>query len=161
MSMDYMAIGLFFGLQLVNVVLSTMRSILTVKAKDSTAAVINAVSYTFYSAIVKMITSQDMVVVITVTFVTNLIGVLIARLILRLLAKDKLWVVNATIKEKNVNVDTVLRMCDDAHIKYVYTEVCPKQLYTVQFFCYEQNETRMIKEILKNYKVKYYIIESK
>ena len=78
--MDWVNVGLFFGLQLVNVVLSTMRSILTVKASKHVAAIMNAISYTFYSAVVKLITSQDMYVVCAVTFVTNIIGVYIAQI---------------------------------------------------------------------------------
>lgn len=69
------SIVLFFILQFVNVVLSIMRSVLTVKANKHISVIANTVSYTFYSAIVKLMTGQDMWVVIAATFVTNILGV--------------------------------------------------------------------------------------
>ena len=48
-----------------------------------------------------------------------------------------------------------------ANIKYVYNEVVPNKLYTIQIFSYTQNESGMIKEILENFEVKYYITETK
>ena len=84
-----LSVGLFFLLQLINVILSTMRSILTINAKPSVAAIFNAISYTFYNVIVKLITSQDMAIIMTVTFLTNLLGVYIAKFVLNKLSKDR------------------------------------------------------------------------
>ena len=156
-------VSIFFGLQLVNVILSTIRSITTVKASKHTAALINAISYTFYNGIVKLLTGQEMWVILSTTFITNIIGVYAANFILDKLRKDKLWVFNATFKSKveNVNIDTVVSMFTNANIKFVYTEVIPNKLYTIQIFSYTQKESDMIKEILKNFDVKYYITETK
>jgi hypothetical protein len=71
-------IAIFFGLQLINVILSTIRSIVTVKASKHTAAFINAISYTFYNGIVKLLTGQEMWVILSTTFITNIIGIRIA-----------------------------------------------------------------------------------
>ena len=79
---------LFFVLQLINVIMSTTRSILTIKASPRTACIVNAVSYTFYNAIVKLITAQSIAVVVTVTFITNIIGVYLARTWLNKMEKD-------------------------------------------------------------------------
>lgn len=157
------SIIIFFSLQLVNVILSTIRSIVTVKANKHTAALINAISYTFYNGIVKLLTAQDMVVILSATFITNIIGVYIANFILDKARKDKLWVFNATFKAKNENVyiDTVVKVLSEAHIKFVYNEIIPEKLYTMQIFSYTQKESNMIIEILKNFEVKYYITETK
>lgn len=156
-------IAIFFGLQLINVILSTIRSIVTVKASKHTAALINAISYTFYNGIVKLLTGQEMWVILSTTFITNIIGVYTANFILDKLRKDKLWVFNATFKSKNenLNITTVANMFTEAKIKYVYNEVVPNKLYTMQIFSYTQKESCMITEILKNFDVKYYITETK
>ena len=156
-------IGLFFSLQLVNVILSTIRSIVTVKANKHASAFINAVSFTFYNGIVKLLTAQDMSVILATTFVTNIIGVYTANFILDKASKDKLWVFGATFKAKNenVNIQTIVNMFTNAKIKFVYSEIIPNELYTMQIFSYTQRESDMIKEILKNFEVKYYITESK
>lgn len=159
--MNYYEIGLFFLLQLLNVFLSTLRSFLTIKGNKHSAAFANAISYTFYSAVVKLITSQDMVVVCAVTFITNIIGVYAARGILSVIRKNKLWIFNVTGKTKNVEISIITNMLDSANIKYVYNEVSPNKLYTIQIFSYLPQQSKMIKEILKNYDVKYYIVETK
>ena len=160
---EIISISIFFGLQLVNVILSTIRSIVTVKASRHASAVINAVSYTFYNGIVKLLTGQEMWVILSTTFVTNIIGVYTANFILDRLRKDKLWVFNATFKSKreNIHIETVVNMFSNANIKFVYTEIIPEKLYTMQIFSYTQKESDMIKEILKNFDVKYYITETK
>ena len=90
MIMDYVntATILFFTLQFINVVLSTMKTVLTVKANKHVAMLINTITYTFYSGVVKLMTGQDMVVVLAVTFLTNVIGVYIAMFILEKAKKD-------------------------------------------------------------------------
>ena len=157
--MDWVNVGLFFGLQLVNVVLSTMRSILTVKASKHVAAIMNAISYTFYSAVVKLITSQDMYVVCAVTFVTNIIGVYIANWVLEKVKRDKLWRISATVKGRKkvdamgkslgeYNIDYNVTLCEDCEDKFIF-----------DIFSYSQGESVLIKEVLTNYKVKYCIME--
>ena len=70
--MDYVnaATLIFFLLQFINVVLSTMKTVLTVKANKHVAMLINTVTYTFYSGVVKLMTGQDMFIVLAVTFIT-------------------------------------------------------------------------------------------
>ena len=84
MIMEYLTIsaGIFFLMQFINVVLSTMKTILTVKANKHVAMLINTVTYTFYSGVVKLLTEQPMVIVLAVTFLTNMIGVYLALYIL-------------------------------------------------------------------------------
>jgi hypothetical protein len=83
--MDYLTLsaGIFFLMQFINVVLSTMKTILTVKANVHVAMLINTATYTFYSGVVKLLTDQPMVVVLVTTFVTNIVGVYLAMYILK------------------------------------------------------------------------------
>lgn len=163
MEQFYIDLAIFFGLQLINVILGTMRSILTVRASTGVSALINAVSFTFYNAVVKMITNQDMTIVLIATFITNFVGVYIAKWILDIGKKDKLWVFCATVKKRTANdgIDTVIAMLEKANIQFVYNVVVSGKLYTMQIFSYSQKESVMITEILKNYNIKYYITESK
>lgn len=152
---------IFFICQLINVILSTMRSIITIKGSVHLSAVFNAISYTFYAGVVKLITNQDMTVVLIVTLLTNLMGVYIARFILDKMTKDKLWVFNATLKTKNCSVEKIVEMLKVAEIKYIYSEIIIDKLYSFQIFAPTQKESKMIKEILSNYDIKFYITEAK
>ena len=55
--MDYITTTtiLFFLLQFINVILSTMKTVLTVKANKHIAMLINTITYTFYSGVVKLL----------------------------------------------------------------------------------------------------------
>ena len=52
--MDFtLAVGVFFLCSLVNVMLSTCKTVLTLKASKGAATVINACTYGFYAIVVK------------------------------------------------------------------------------------------------------------
>jgi Mg2+/Co2+ transporter CorB len=61
--MEFWSIGvlIFFGMQLVNVILSTIKTILTVGASENSAVAISVVYYTFYNGLVKILTQQPLV----------------------------------------------------------------------------------------------------
>lgn len=158
---ELIGIGLFFLLQLVNVVLSTLRSVLTVNASPAVASVFAAISYTFYNIIVKLITSQDMVIIILVTFITNLIGTYIGKMIYKKSQKDKLWIYTATMKTKNVDVDNIMKMLKIADIKYVYTVLEEDVMYSMQVFAPTAGHSTLIQAMFADYGIKYYVIEAK
>lgn len=157
MMMEYLTIsaGIFFLMQFINVVLSTMKTILTVKANKHVAMLINTVTYTFYSGVVKLLTEQPMVIVLAVTFLTNMIGVYLALYILEKTRKDVLWKVEVTVKNE-VAEELHNRMTDVPHS---YIEVGKNTLFN--FYCDTQKESAKVKEIVKHYNAKYFVAESK
>lgn len=150
------SITLFFVLNLINVVLGTMRSILTVKSTPFVSMVINTVSYTFYSGIVKLVSGQDMVVVLITTALTNIIGVYIARFILDKCKKDKLWRITATIPNSidSGMITEKLKIKDIKSVVYVGEGVKLIDIYSKT-----QGESIVVKEILEPLKVKYSVVE--
>ena len=157
MMMEYLTIsaGIFFLMQFINVVLSTMKTILTVKANKHVAMLINTVTYTFYSGVVKLLTEQPMVIVLAVTFLTNMIGVYLALYILEKTRKDVLWKVEVTVKNE-VAEELHNRMADVPHS---YIEVGKNTLFN--FYCDTQKESAKVKEVVKHYNAKYFVAESK
>ncbi len=157
MMMEYLTIsaGIFFLMQFINVVLSTMKTILTVKANKHVAMLINTVTYTFYSGVVKLLTEQPMVIVLAVTFLTNMIGVYLALYILEKTRKDVLWKVEVTVQNE-VAEELHNRMTDVPHS---YIEVGKNTLFN--FYCDTQKESAKVKEIVKHYNAKYFVAESK
>jgi uncharacterized protein YebE (UPF0316 family) len=149
-------IMLFVVLQLVNVILGTMRSILTIRASKNAAAVINAVSYTFYSAVVKLISGQDMIVVLAVTFATNMVGVYIAMWIHNKFKKDKVWRITVTMPKysDSAEVTEELKKYNISNTVYIGDGVKIVDIYSKT-----QGESSLIKEILSKVKVKYFVTE--
>ena len=128
------SITLFFVLNLINVVLGTMRSILTVKSTPFVSMVINTVSYTFYSGIVKLVSGQDMVVVLI----------------------NKLWRITATIPNSidSGMITEKLKTKDIKSVVYVGEGVKLIDIYSKT-----QGESIVVKEILEPLKVKYSVVE--
>lgn len=148
---------IFIGVQLLTTMLSTAKTILTVQASKSVAALINAISYTLGAIMMKLLTKQDMGVVISVTFFCNLVGVYIAKMTIDKTRKTRLWIINATVK--NNLRDDVERKLRDRQIQYTLLEAKNNRDF-FSIFSYSKGESILIKEILEEYHVKHSIIES-
>lgn len=154
--MTIIQISIFSLCTLVNVMLSTCKSVLTVKASRRTAAIINAISYGFYTIVLKQITGAPLLISFTVTLVANLIGVYSSLWILDKTKKDKLWKIEVTIPKEYTNtVHFELK-----EVPHSYIEGIGK--YTLfNFYCESQKESCKVKEIIVKYDAKYFISEAK
>lgn len=149
---------LFITLSLINVILGTMRSILTVKASPTVAMLINAISYTFYSGVVKLMTDQSLIIVLITTAVTNIVGVYIAKYLVTLGKKDSLWIVDITAP-KHISL---LRDLDLLKIQYSTFDIKNSDCHNIRLYSYSKNESRRIKKVLSLHgNIKYSIIETK
>jgi hypothetical protein len=146
--------------QLINVILSTIKYIVTIRCKPFTAAVVNAVSYTVNGVIVYFITQQGILVVIGVTFLTNMIGVPIGKWIVDKLEKDRLWIYNATISCDENTIKRMKRNFKNDNIDCIYREIVHNKKYSIDIFSYNKKDSRIIKDEITKYNGKYYIVES-
>ena len=68
-------IGLFVLCQLVNVILATIKSVVTIKGTKIVASIFSAVNYGFNTFIIKAIADVELYVAVIVTVICNLVGV--------------------------------------------------------------------------------------
>ena len=158
---NYLTIGIliFFGINLVNVMLSTMKSILTIRSTRLVATIFNALSYGFYALIVKQMSGFDTYVVVAVTIIANLIGVYFSMWLLDKLKKDKVWKIQIVASENDF---TQLKMQFINHgISFNNYDIYTKYGLSVgvDVFSNNQTESALVKEILAPYKVKYNVSE--
>ena len=146
----------FFICSLINVMLSTLKTILTVKASKGVATIINAITYGFYAIVVKQLASLDLITTVTVTVVTNIIGVYVSMWLLEKTKKDCLWKISVTTKD-----NTLVEKLEKFSISYVMNPVQYKKqtYYNIDVFSENQKDSSIIENILKEYKVKYNITE--
>ena len=147
---------IFFICSLINVMLSTLKTILTVKASKGVATIINAITYGFYAIVVKQLASLDLITTVTVTIVTNIIGVYVSMWLLEKTKKDCLWKISVTTKDS-----TLVEKLEKFSISYVMNPVQYKKqtYYNIDVFSENQKDSSIIENILKEYKVKYNITE--
>ena len=150
------AIIIFTVCSLVNVILSTMKTILTVRSTKVVASVINAVTYGFYAIVVKQLASLDLTVTVIVTIATNLIGVYLSMWLMDKMKKDCLWKISITTKDKSI-----VKKIENFDIEYTLSPIQYKKetYYSIEIFSKNQKDSTIIKNILNEYKVKYNVTE--
>lgn len=141
---------------LLNVVLQTCKSVLTIRASRKVAALINAVAFGFYTVIVKSIADIDLMVSVPITVVGNLVGVWFALWLMDKIKKDRLWRITVTVKAEDAKIDI-----ENSLEKYNigYNTIQCNGRYVVDIFSYTQGESTLIKEILTKENVKYCVTE--
>ena len=147
---------IFTVCSLVNVILSTMKTILTVRSTKVVASIINAVTYGFYAIVVKQLASLDLTVTVIVTIATNLIGVYLSMWLMDKMKKDCLWKISVTTKDKSI-----VKKIENFDIEYTMSPIQYKKetYYSIEIFSKNQKDSTIIKNILNEYKVKYNITE--
>ena len=147
---------IFTVCSLINVILSTIKTILTVRSTQVVASIINAVTYGFYAIVVKQLASLDLIVTVIVTIATNLIGVYLSMWLMDKMKKDCLWKISVTTKDKSI-----VKKIENFDIEYTLSPIQYKKetYYSIEIFSKNQKDSTIIKNILNEYKVKYNVTE--
>ena len=142
----------------VNVILSTIKSILTVKGGKLSASFINALTYGFYSYVIVLTSADGMHIWLkmAITAVCNYIGVYLVKWIEEKARKDKLWKVELTVPTKYTTIIDF-----DLHdVPHSYIKLSDKHTL-FNFYCATQKESAKVKSIANQYEAKYFVAESK
>ena len=142
----------------INVILSTIKSILTVKGGKFSASFINAITYGFYSYVIVLTSADGMPIWLkmAITAVCNFVGVYLVKWIEEKARKDKLWKVELTVPTKYTNTIDF-----DLHdVPHSYIELSDKHTL-FNFYCATQKESAKVKAIANQYEAKYFVAESK
>jgi hypothetical protein len=157
--MNWNLFWIFVVLNVINVIIQTVKSIATIKCKKLPAAIINAIAYGLYTIVlVYTVCDLDLWLKAVVVAVANLIGVYVVKLIEERNRKDKLWKVEATVLRGH----TTALHCAlvDAEISHNFLENVGKwTLFNV--YCENQAQSAKAKEILNRFNAKYFVSESK
>lgn len=154
---------IFFALiTLANVIIQTVKSLFTIKGGKLSAATVNAIAFGFYTYII-FFTADDSISLwqkALITAVCNFIGVFFVKFLEEKLQKDRLWIFNCTAKVESADVIKITELLKSMDISLTYNQL-KDDLYTLSIYSYTQSESEMIKSVLKNYKIKYCVIETK
>ena len=160
--MEMKLLILFVIMNVVNVVIQTIKSIATIKCGKTAAAIVNAVAYGLYTYIV-VLTMCDLPLLAKCLIVAgaNFIGVYVVKLFEEKARKDKLWKVEATIHNQGIDphYDDCLVALRNADIPHNYIDA--NKYLIINAYCATQAESRVVKAILDQYDAKYFVSESK
>lgn len=143
-----------------NVILQTIKSLLTIKAGKTVAAFMNALAYGYYTYII-ILTTNDNISTFAKMIITascNFLGVWIVKYFEEKLKKEKLWKIEFTVKKDNKII--VIQKLHNDNISFNYIDNVGE--YTI-FNCFAatKEETRKINDIIKMTNGKYFISETK
>lgn len=156
--MNYEFLMVFVGLSIVNVVFSTIRSIVTINGNKIVASLISGGYFAFYN-IMMIYTVADfpMWQKCVITFVCNVVGVFLVKWGEEKARKDKLWKVEATVKP--IEAEAIKHFCKSFNLPFSYIDIDKYVIFN--FYCATQKESALIKDVLNNHNAKYFVSESK
>lgn len=150
---------LFSLLTVVNVIFSTIKSIVTIKSGKTVASLISAGYYGYYN-VVLIYTVADFPLwqKVVVTFLANLIGVWLVKWGEEKVKKDKLWKIEATVL-KAVDWEELVKKLKDYHVPCNYVDI--DKYVLINCYCANQNQSKVVKDLLNAYHAKYFVSETK
>lgn len=148
----------FIILNIINVIMQTVKSITTVKCGKGVAAVVNAVTFALYTVVtIYMMCELPLMWKALIVGLCNLIGVYVVKFFEEKARKDKLWKVEVTLKPQYA--EKVGAMLDELNIPYNWIDI--EKWYLFNIYCATQKESTMVKNIVDNFNAKYFVSESK
>lgn len=152
-------LALFVVMNVLNVIIQTIKSIATIKCGKTAAAIVNAIAYGLYTYIV-VLTMCDLPLIwkCLIVALANFIGVWVVKFFEEKSRKDKLWKVEATVLRGYT--ERLHNSLDYLDIPHNYLEnVGPYTLFNI--YCATQKESALAKDILEKHDAKYFVSESK
>ena len=150
---------LFIVMNVLNVIIQTVKSICTIKCGKAVAAIVNAVAYGLYTYIV-VLTMCDLPLLAKCLIVAgaNFVGVYVVKLFEEKARKDKLWKVEATVSTAE-DAKEITGLLTRADIPYNYIDI--NRYVLINCYCATQKQSHGVKSILDAYNAKYFVSESK
>ena len=140
---------------ILNVIIQTVKSIVTIKCNKWIAAIVNAVAYGLYTYIVVLTASDlDLWFKIAVTAFANLVGVFVVKFIEEKNRKDRLWKVEATFDRQYLEA-----IHKSVAIPHNYIDIGSHVIFN--FYAENQRQSSIVKDVVQKYNGKYFVSESK
>lgn len=154
---------IFAALQLINVMFSTVKSIVQVKGTKLAATIVNSIYYAFYTVVVIFMVAEftdnyvlNILIKVIITGITNLIGTWASMTLIEHFRKDKLWKIDITVHTQ---------FAEEIHqqLKAVpHSFITITDRHTVfTFYCAKKEDSKLVKTVGDKYQAKYFVSESK
>lgn len=156
--MDMRLLLFFIALNVINVILQTIKSLLTNKGGKWSAAIGNAVAYGVYTVLLVYMTCQlSLWAKVFIVGGCNLVGVYVVKFAEEKMQKDKLWKVELTVNK--LDQTALFRELKDQGISF---NTCIINKWAIfNCFCQTKAESHIVRETAKKYDAKFFASEAK
>ena len=149
----------FIILNVLNVIIQTVKSITTVNSGKIIASLTNAIAYGLYTVVVVyMVCELPLWLKALIIGVANLFGVYFVKLFEEKMRKDKLWKVECNINSTEFN--RFYKTIENLNIPFNFNPTNNGYI-TVNLFCATQKDSHIVKELLNKFDIKYFVTETK
>ena len=149
----------FIVLNVLNVIIQTVKSIATIKCGAWAAASVNALAYGLYTIVVVYMSADGLGLLWKAVIIglANLVGVYAVKMIEQKKRKAKLWKVECTVnRSKTSQLDSEL---DRVAIPHNYVPVGRYSIFNC--YCATEKDSIAVKQLLNKHNAKYFVTESK
>ena len=156
--MEMKLLVLFIVMNIINVIIQTIKSLATIKCGKGVAAGVNAVAYGLYTYIV-VLTMCDLPLLAKCLIVAsaNFIGVWVVKFFEEKARKDKVWLVKMTIPHENA--ENVIELLKANDIPFTYYDLTKN--YVFDTYCETQAQTSVVTDICRTNHGKAFATENK
>ena len=134
----------FIIANLLNVSLSTAKTLITVKCGKGVSAIVSALYYAFYTYVIVLTMCElSMYEKMAVVGICNIIGVYFVKWLQEKMRKDKIWLVKMTIP--NMYAETAKILLGKEDIPFTYYDL--NKYFVFDTFCETQAETATVTKI--------------
>lgn len=148
----------FIILNILNVIIQTIKSIATIKCEKGMASIVNAIAYGLYT-IVLVYTMCDLPLMAKALIVglCNLVGVYVVKFFEEKARKDKLWLVKVTVPSENA--ETAKSILKSKEISFSFVDI--EKYIVFDCYCNTQKETIIVTDMAKLTNGKCFATENK
>lgn len=151
---------LFIILQVVNVILSTIKSIVMIRGNKWATIIANTIYFGIYTAVIKQVASIDNIwLLIGVTMAANFIGTWVGLNITEKMRKADLWTIKTVIRVERLK--EYKQALNEADLKYISYQTTWDEYTAVDILSENRSQSKVIKEILENFNAKYSVHTSR
>ena len=148
----------FIILNILNVIIQTIKSIATIKCEKGMASIVNAIAYGLYT-IVLVYTMCDLPLMAKALIVglCNLVGVYVVKFFEEKARKDKLWLIKVTVPSENA--ETAKSILKSKEISFSFVDI--EKYIVFDCYCNTQKETTIVTDMAKLTNGKCFATENK
>lgn len=151
----------FIVLNVVNVIIQTVKSIITINGSKWSASIVNAVAYGLYTVVVVFMSAEGLGLLwkALIIGVANLVGVYVVKLIEEKNRKEKLWKVEATV---SATIMPLLHsLLSEGDVPHSWIDIGSTNRVLLNCYCNTKRESEIVKKALDVSGAKYFVSESK
>lgn len=153
---------IFIVLSIINVIFSTVRTIVTINGNKFWASILSGGYFAFYNIVlIYTVATFPLWQKCLITFICNVVGVYLVKYIEEKTRKDKLWKIEATFSKKILTeqfIEELNKYSESNNISYNVITI--DKYYIVNFYCPTQKESLLARQFITLYNGKCFVSES-